>query len=79
MTIKKVDLEKKSLSDAKFALYKENPEVNKDAKPLELYDNEDLEGNKKTEFITNDKGEIKIYGLVHGTYYLKRNRSTKRV
>lgn len=77
LTIKKVDSAQKSLPDAKFAIYKENPDKNQNAQPLKLYDNEDLTGDKKTEFITNDKGEIKIYGLVYGTYYLKEIEAPK--
>lgn len=67
LSVKKVDSLGKPLENAKFEIYKEN----QDGQPLELYDNKDLKGDKKTEFTTNDEGEIKIYGLVHGTYYLK--------
>lgn len=71
LSVKKVDSVGNPLENAKFAIYKENPDENQNVQPLELYDNETLSVDKKTEFITNDKGEIKIYGLVHGTYYLK--------
>lgn len=71
LSVKKVDSVGNPLENAKFAIYKENPDENQNVQPLELYDNEALSVDKKTEFITNDKGEIKIYGLVHGTYYLK--------
>lgn len=71
LSIKKVDYSGKVLEKAKFSIYKDNPNVNTQAQPLELYDNEALSGNKKIEFTSNDKGDIKIYGLVHGTYYLK--------
>ncbi|GEQ61655.1 hypothetical protein VL4N_06580 [Vagococcus lutrae] len=71
LSVKKIDSVGNSLENAKFAIYKENPDENQNVQPLKLYDNEDLKGDKKTEFITNDKDEIKIYGLVHGTYYLK--------
>lgn len=71
LSVKKVDSVGNPLENAKFAIYKENPDENQNVQPLELYDNEALSVDKKTEFITNDKGEIKIYGLVQGTYYLK--------
>lgn len=71
LSVKKVDSVGNPLENAKFAIYKENPDENQNVQPLELYDNEALSVDKKTEFITNDKGDIKIYGLVHGTYYLK--------
>lgn len=75
LTIKKVDSAGNPLENAKFAIYKENPDENQNVQPLELYDNEDLKGDKKTEFITNDKDDIKIYGLSPWDILFKRNRS----
>lgn len=71
LSIKKVDYSGKVLGKAKFSVYKDNPSMNAQAQPLELYDNEALSGNKKTVFVSDSNGDIKIYGLVHGTYYLK--------
>lgn len=71
LKIKKVDWEKtdQGLKGASFALYREDPAVSSEAKPVAAYSGA---GSEKTEsFRTDEQGNLSIRGLKAGDYYLK--------
>lgn len=71
LKIKKVDWEKTSqgLKGASFALYREDPAVSSEAKPIAAYSGNGSE--KTTRFSTDGQGNLFIRGLEAGDYYLK--------
>lgn len=63
----------KHLAGAEFSLYKDEACQN----VVEVYLTKEMQGNKVTTFSSNQQGEVRVFGLKPGVYYLKETKAPK--